>query len=255
VPFRTLDGRGSTFRADQKPSQTVVHLPSSNRRLTYPLLRNLHFLIHCWLSILAGRHLGIHSRSHRSYVSANVGYEDPSPVRRLILFPSNNGRVLHLESCGIKEPLQIQPKDLGLLSGHGWIRPAIAGQWRVHSKVVNLESDRCGVGIKGIKIVSRFESAGYSASAIELRGMSRSFDGRNSLLLQLALRSLRCLDRCQAIQVFSRERLANLLSSPSAGGEREYHRRKVSKDHRCATSHSPRRDTPRSINLRAQSLR
>ena len=71
--------------------------------------------------------------------------------------------MLHLESCGIKEPLQIQPKDLGLLSGHGWIRPAIAGQWRVHSKVVNLESDRCGVGIKGIKIVSQFESAGYSA--------------------------------------------------------------------------------------------
>jgi hypothetical protein len=40
---------------------------------------------------------------------------------------------------------------LGLLSGHGWIPPALAGQWRVHSKVVNLKSDRCGVGIKGIK--------------------------------------------------------------------------------------------------------
>jgi hypothetical protein len=55
--------------------------------------------------------------------------------------------------------LQIQPNDLGLLSGHGWIRPAIAGQWREHSRVVNPKSDRCGVGIKGIKIVSQFESA------------------------------------------------------------------------------------------------
>jgi len=70
-----------------------------------------------------------HSAFGTPHVSGNCGYADSRPFRKQISIPANDYHFLHCRVSGLQKVVSGPTEPCHLLSGHGWIRPAVAGRW------------------------------------------------------------------------------------------------------------------------------